>query len=404
MISVPTRVADEVRTPSQRHFRVESVDVVRGIIMIVMALDHTRDYFGDVTANPTNMATTTAALFFTRWITHICAPGFFLLTGVSAYLSGQRRGRGDLARFLLTRGLWLVLLELTVMRFIVQFNVDYQVTALIVLWALGWSMIALAGLIYLPTWAIATVGAVMIAGHNVLDSVQASSFGAFAPLWLVLHQPGILIAKESFTVFEAYPLIPWIGVTALGYALGQVFTWPADRRRALLLRLGLAVTLAFLVLRALNVYGDPRPWREQVSPLFTVFSFINTTKYPASLLFLLMTLGPILLLLRAFDGKTPRWLEPVRTIGKVPLFYFVLHFFLIHLAAVVAAYLRYDQVHWLFESPSLDRFPYTQPPGWPASLPVVYAVWIGVVLACYPLCRWYADLKSRRRSVWLSYL
>ena len=384
--------------------RVEAVDVVRGIIMILMALDHTRDYFGDVAANPTNLATTTPALFFTRWVTHVCAPTFFLLTGTGSYLSRRRRSTGDLSRFLLTRGLWLILLELTVVRFFWQFNVDYRLTVLTVLWALGWAMIVLGALVWLPVRIVGAVGITMILAHHLLDPVQASAFGAFAPLWSVLHSPNIILPGPDHVVFVAYALVPWVGVTAAGYALGALWEMPRERRRSLLLRLGVACIAAFVVLRAFNLYGDPRPWAPQATATFTVLSFLNLNKYPPSLLFLLMTLGPVLLVLRALDGRTPRALRPARVIGEVPMFYYMMHILLLHVAALFASVVRYGTARPAIESPTLDRFPMTQLPGWPAALPIVYVVWIGVVLALYPLCAWYAALKRRSRSRWLSYL
>jgi uncharacterized membrane protein len=195
-----------------------------------------------------------------------------------------------------------------------------------------------------------------------------------------------------------------VGVTALGYVLGQLYHWDAERRRKWLLGLGLGLTAGFVILRFINVYGDPVPWSLQESPVFTVLSFMNANKYPPSLLFLLMTLGPAMLLLRAFDGGMPSWLRPVLVYGKVPLFYFILHFLLIHLLAVAAAWIRFGDVSGLFQSPSLDRFPFTAPPGWPASLPVLYLIWAGVVLALYPVCRWYAGVKARQTDWWVSYL
>lgn len=384
--------------------RIESVDLLRGLIMILMALDHSRDFFGNFAANPTDLATASAPLFLTRWITHLCAPVFFLLTGTGAFLSLRHRTLGSLSRLLVTRGLWLLFLEAVVMRFMLQFNFDYQVTILTVLWALGWAMITLALLIHLPTWLTAAISIAMVAGHNLLDGIQASSFGALAPLWNVLHAPGFLINGEHHVVFVAYVLIPWVGVTALGYLLGQVYHWEAERRRKSLVRLGLILVAGFLVLRAINVYGDPVPWSPQKSSIFTVLSFLNVTKYPPSLLFLLMTMGPALLLLRAFDGGTPRWLRPALIIGKVPLFYYVLHFAVIHLLAVGVAWVRYGRIGWMFQSPSLDKFPFTAPANWDLGLPVVYLVWFGVVVAIYPLCEWYAGVKRRRRDWWLSYL
>ena len=388
-----------------RRARIESVDLVRGLIMILMALDHVRDFFGNLGASPTDLTTTTAGLFLTRWITHICAPVFFLLTGTGAWFSGRRRTRNGLARFLLTRGIWLLVLELVVMRFLLQFNVDYKVTIITVLWGLGWAMIVLAGLVYLPTWLIAVIGAVMIAGHNLLDGIQASSFGALAPVWNILHGPGFVINNPEHAVFVSYVLIPWVGVTALGYVLGQVYEWDAARRRRLLTRMGAALIAAFLVLRAINVYGDPVPWSAQKTSLFTVLSFINANKYPPSLLFLLMTLGPALLLLRAFDGGMPRRLRPALIYGKVPMFYFLLHFLLIHLLVLASAVIRYGNLNGMFDSPTLDTFPFTAPPGWAAPLPVIYLIWAAVVISLYPVCRWYAGVKARRADWWwLSYL
>ena len=380
--------------------RVESVDVVRGIIMIVMALDHTRDFFGIPGQNPTNLATASAALFLTRWITYFCAPVFFLLTGTGAALSLRRKSRGELSRFLLTRGLWLIFLEIVVLRcFSYQFNVDYRVTMLLVIWALGWSMITLAALIHLPTSIITAFGVILIAGHNLLDGATLSG-----PIWSILHQPGFVINNPANTVFVAYPLIPWIGVTAAGFALGAIYNWDVERRRAFLLRLGIGLTIAFLLVRGINVYGDASRWSSQPTTLFTALSFLNTTKYPPSLQFLLMTLGPAMLLLRAVDRGTPRFLRPALIIGKVPLFYYVLHFTLIHLLAVVVCYVRYGSAHWMFESPDLGKYPFTPPPDWGYSLPLVYLVWVLVVLAMYPLCRWFAGVKQRRQDPWLSYL
>ena len=294
--------------------------------MIVMALDHTRDFFGVITISPTDIARASAPLFLTRWITHICAPVFFLLTGAGASLARGRRTNGQLARLLVTRGFWLLVLELTVVRCIgFQFNFDYHVTLLIVLWALGWAMIALAPLVFLPPGAVATYGALMIALHNLLDGIPRSADPAIGALQAILHGPGMVFAAQEHVVFAAYPLIPWIGVTAVGFGLGALYR-DHPQRREFLLRVGLACCAAFVALRWLNVYGDPSRWSPQRSPLFTFLSFLNTTKYPPSLLFLLMTLGPAALLLAWLDRGTPRALRPALVYGRVPLFYFVLHF------------------------------------------------------------------------------
>lgn len=384
--------------------RIVSIDALRGLVIVLMALDHVRDFFGDIGAQPTNLATTTAALFFTRWVTHLCAPVFFLLTGTGAWLALRRMSTRELSRFLLTRGAWLLLLEVVVMRFALQFNVDYHVTILTVLWGLGWAMIVLALLVRLPLWVIGGFGAVLVLGHNALDGIAPSAFGALAPLWHLAHVPGIVYADAHSVVVVAYVLVPWVGVTALGFALGPVFDWDARRRRQWLWRAGLGLTLGFLALRALNVYGDPRPWSLQPSALWTVLSFLDLSKYPPSLLFLLMTLGPALLLLGFFDGGVPRLLRPVPTFGKVPLFFFIVHFYVIHLLALAACLVRYGNVAGMFRSPDLAHFPFTQPPGWNTGLPTVYALWIMVVVALYPLCRWYAGIKRRHHAWWLGYL
>src|ERR1700733_224595 len=254
--------------------RIESIDVVRGVIMILMALDHVRDFFGNSGLNPTDPATTTVPLFFTRWITHFCAPVFFLLTGTGAFLSSRQKTKRELSRFLFTRGLWLIFLELTVTRCLGwQFNFDYQVTLLLVLWALGWVMIVLSALVYLPASAVAAFGVVMIATHNLFDSVESSN-----PLWSILHSPNFIVNRPGHIGFVTYALVPWIGVTAAGYGLGQIYRWPSQRRKAFLLPLGLVLTAAFCVLRGINVYGDPLPWSRQRSAVFTVLSFLNTRK------------------------------------------------------------------------------------------------------------------------------
>jgi len=391
-------------TPAPARARIESVDLLRGVIMVLMALDHTRDYFG-APVNPTDIATTTVALFFTRWVTHFCAPVFFLLTGTGACLALRRRSVAGLSRFLLTRGLWLIFLELVVVRCLGwQFNFDYHLTAVTVLWALGWAMIVLSALVWLPASVVGIVGAVIIVTHNLFDGVQASSLGAFGPLWTALHAPGVLWTDGTHTVFAAYVLIPWVGVTAVGYSLGQVYRWEPERRRRFLVRMGIAAVVAFIALRAVNIYGDPSRWAHQRSALFTALSFINTTKYPPSLLYLLMTLGPALLFLRAVDGRTPRALQPALVFGKVPMFYYVLHIVLIHLIAVGVCVARYGSSHWMFESPTIDKYPITQPPGWPVPLPVVWLIWVCVVVLLYPVCRWFAGVKRRRTDWWLSYL
>ena len=390
----------EPSTLSVGRFRVESVDLLRGMVMILMALDHTRDFLGITRISPTDLTHSTASLFFTRWITHFCAPVFFLLTGTGAYLSLQRKSKRQLSRFLFTRGLWLIFLELTLFRCLgFQFNFDYHITLLNVLWALGWAMIVLSVLVHIPLLPTAALGIIMIVGHNLLDSIQSSN-----PLWAILHAPNFVLRTPQHAVFVAYPLIPWVGVTAVGYSLGLVYSWTSHRRKTFLLWSGVVLTAGFVILRAVNLYGDPARCVTQKSILFTVLSFLNATKYPPSLDFLLMTLGPALVFLWAVDGWIPRPLVPALVFGKVPMFYFLLHIPLIHLIAVVVCYVRYGQVHWMFESASISQFPITSPQGWGFSLPVVYLFWICIVFALYPLCNWFAGLKQRRSDLWLSYL
>jgi uncharacterized membrane protein len=248
-------------------------------------------------------------------------------------------------------------------------------------------------------------GGAMIVLHNLADAVAPASFGTLAPLWTILHRPGLLYAAPGHIVILAYPLIPWIGVMTVGYALGAVFGWEPERRRRVLLRAGIAMTLAFVALRAANVYGDPVPWSAQRNGAFTALSFLNLTKYPPSLLFLLMTLGPALLLLRAVDGRpVPALLRPAFIVGKVPMFYYLAHVLLLHLIALAVSFARYGTMRYMVESPTPDQFPVTQPPGWAMPLPLVYLIWIAAVTLLFPACRWYAGVKARSHNPLLSYL
>lgn len=369
--------------------------------MVLMALDHVRYFLTDVRVNPTDPATTTAALFATRWITHLCAPVFMFLAGAGARLSLARgRNQGALSRFLLTRGLWLVLLELTVARAAWQFNFDYGYTAALVLWALGWCMVALAALVHLPDRWIGALGGSMVLLHNLADGISAAELGRWSGVWKILHEPGTVDVAPGVTLFVLYPLVPWIGVMALGYVAGPIFSQEPGTRDRLCIRLGIGLTAAFLVLRWLNVYGDPAPWRPQASLGRTVLAFLDATKYPVSLAYLLMTLGPALLLVPLFD-RLRGWLaDALRVFGQVPLFFWLLHVPLIHGVAAGFSFARYGTViPWLVRNPPTD-----QPPDYGYGLPVVYLVTLGVAGVLYPVCRWFAGVKKRRRSAWLSYL
>jgi uncharacterized membrane protein len=381
--------------------RVESVDVLRGIVMIVMALDHVRDFVGPgVPGHGLDVEKIGAPLFFTRWITHFCAPVFVLLAGTGAFLQSARgKGRGELSRFLLTRGLWLVLLELTVVRFGWTFDPGYHMTPLQVIWAIGWSMVVLAGLVHLPVRAVGAIGIVIIALHNLLDGIMPERFGALAPLWSILHVASPLKLGTGRMAWVAYPLVPWIGVMAAGYALGAFLGEDPAARKKRLFSLGGALTLAFIALRAINLYGDPEPWSHQSSPFYTALSFLSCTKYPPSLLYLLMTLGPALVGLGLLEGREFPGKRAMLVFGRVPLFYYLLHLPFAHLMGGLLYLAWYGPVVL-----SWDTGPAATPPA-PFGLHVVYACTLLLVLLLYPLCRWFGDLKRRRRDLgWLSYL
>lgn len=390
--------------------RLDSVDFVRGVVMVVMALDHVRDFFHVYAKSfdPLDPSQTSTTLFFTRWVTHFCAPTFVFLAGTGAFLSSRRgKTKAELSRFLLTRGLWLVLLELTLVRYGWFFNFDYHVVIAQVIWAIGWSMVVLAGLVFLPTRAVAAFGLALIFLHNLLDGVSADSFGPLRGLWVVLHESNVVMPLPGVFAFVAYPLVPWVGVMAAGYAFGSLLTLEREKRRRVLLTIGGAAVALFVVLRAANVYGDPTPWVSQGrGAWYTLLSFLNTQKYPPSLLFLLMTLGPSIIAVALFDReREPGALaRPFIVFGRVPLFYYLLHVPLMHLVAVVFAYVKYGHAEWLFLNWPPPGAPQLQPEGYGYDLRVVYLVWLGVVAALYPLCRWFAGVKRRRRDAWLSYL
>src|SRR5688572_9128819 len=369
--------------------RVRSLDIARGLVMVLMAIDHVRVYAAVPAGGPA------PAVFFTRWITHFCAPGFVFFAGASAYLHrATLPGLGALSRFLLIRGVWLVVLELTLMRFAWTFNFDvinYNLAG--VLWMIGWSMVALAGLIWLPLTAVAALGLAIIAGHNLIDPYIRDLGRALADdpmrwLYQFLYFGGsVRVGDSGPRIAILYSLLPWIGVMAAGYAFGKVLGLPADRRRRVCLAIGAGSIALFVVLRAFNIYGDPRHWSPQ-QPL----SFLNTAKYPASLLFLLMTLGPLILLMPAFDRKG-RLTDVLQVFGRVPLFYYVLHIPLIHLAAIAVSIIRTGTVTpWLFGNHPLE--PPEPPDGYRWSLTLLYLVTAVCVGVLYVACRWYADRRK----------
>jgi len=365
--------------------------------MIVMALDHTRDYFSNVQFDPTDLSKTNAVLFLTRLVTHFCAPTFVLLAGISAFLYGNKRAsRKDLSWFLFSRGVWLIVLELTLVHWGWSFDVSGHSLMGQVIWAIGVSMITLAGLAWLPTPAILTFGLMLIAGHNLLDSIQPHTREAQTVLWKILHTGGAIELAPHYTFFVLYPVIPWIGIMAAGFAMGTVYLWPPERRRTFLLRLGVGLLLAFLVVRGINIYGDPHRWAAQPSPLYTLFSFVNNQKYPPSLDYILMTLGPAFLALAVLEQAKGKLASIAVTYGRVPMFYYLLHVPLIHALMILFAVIQYGKGAALFT-------PANPPPGYP--LFVVYLVWIAIVAFLYIPCRWFAGVKARHRDkAWLSYL
>lgn len=382
--------------------------MLRGLVMIIMALDHVRDYFhaGSFYVDPTDLSTTTPVLFFTRWITHFCAPVFVFLAGTSAFLYGARRQKTrEVSWFLLTRGVWLILLEVTVVNFAWTFDVGLSLHILQVIWAIGISMVVLSAAIYLPPKWLLALGVLLVGGHNLLDFYQADGANAAGVAWYLLHQQKLLALDSGAAIFFAYPVIPWIGLMFLGYLFGTWYHRDFDpaRRKSLLLWVGSAAVLLFVLLRSGNFYGDPSPWHPQQTLSFSVLSFLNTTKYPPSLLFLLMTIGPALLFLYATERVSNALSRAVVVFGRVPLFYYVIHLYLIHLLAVAAV--GYSGRPLSDMVLTADAFLSAKLADYGFTLPVVYLVWMGVTAALYPFCKRYNSYKSANRSKrWLSYL
>jgi uncharacterized membrane protein len=381
--------------------RVYSIDLLRGLVMIIMAIDHVRDYFhaDAFLYDPTDINRTTLPIFFTRFITHYCAPVFMLLSGTSAYLVGLRKGKMALTRFLVTRGLWLIFLELTIVNFGWFFDIQYQNTGFLVIWALGMAMIFLSIVIHLPKTLVLFISLAMIAGHNYFDSYHPGTL-----LWTFLHEPRVY-PWNGISVFALYPLIPWIGVMSLGYCLGSWYqkSFDAAKRKKLLLWTGIACTALFVALRYTNWYGDSVEWSKQSQAGLTLMSYLSLSKYPPSLLYLLVTLGPAFVFL-SFTEKASNWLgKRIQVIGRVPMFYYIVHIYLIHLAAMLAA--EFSTGHnwsdmllttWVSFEPKLIGFGF--------SLGIMYLIWFGLIVILYYLCKWYDGYKRSHRHWWLSYL
>ena len=394
--------------PSAKTARIDAVDLLRGLIMAIMMLDHTRDFAhrDALSFDPANVALTFPMLFFTRWVTHFCAPLFVFLAGTAVSFQGMRgRSKAELSRLLISRGLWLIAIELIVLRPLIFFNFHYGEVLffLQVIWAIGCSMVVLAAVIHLPRPGIILLSVVVIALHNTLDGFRPTHFAA---LWQVLHQPGPLFpfGPPGHVVFVVYPLVPWMAVISAGYAFGWIYREPESDRRRKLLLLGSGLVLGFVVLRSINVYGDPVPWTSQFGGIKTILSFLAVTKYPPSLLFLLMTLGAGVLFL-AFAERSARGRAAgvFITYGRVPFFFYVLQWAVAHCLAIAASWAAGKSTAYLFSN---FGFAGPLPPtnGIGFGLPVVYLLWLTGLVLLYPLCRWFAAVKARRRDWWLSYL
>jgi uncharacterized membrane protein len=407
-------------SPTGPRLRLDAIDFVRGAVMILMVLDHTRDFVHSdgLLGDPLNPATTTVWIYLTRWFTHMCAPTFVLLAGLGIGLRRQRAGSAGLAWFVVTRGLWLIVMEVTVVRIIGWGSVDYRgfLAHLQVIWAIGMSMVLLGALVRLPIGVVGAIGAAIALGHNLLDGIQVPAWmpwnGVPAPgvggaLWMLLHQSGFFPVggQDGPVVWSHYPLLPWFGVLCLGYALASVYAWPADRRRRALTTAALVMPLVFLVLRAWNLYGDPRPWTPQPTAIQTAMAFLNVQKYGPSLDFLLIMLPAGLLGLARLEGTSlvGGLGGAVVTFGRVPFFFYVLQWIASHLAGIVVTAIYGGELAPYFMH-LIEILALPQPPRIGGPFWLVYVCWVLIVLALYPLCRWFAGVKARRRDWWLSYV
>ena len=392
---------------SPAKYRIESIDLLRGVVMVIMALDHTRHYFhlGAFENSPTDLTVTTPVIFFTRFITHFCAPVFVFLAGTSAFLYGSKKTKPALFKFLITRGFWLIFVELAIMSFIWYFDIHYTNFYLQVIWAIGISMIILAILIHLPPKILLVVGLLLVCGHNLLDGVTVEGKSITSLIWYLLHQESFIKFSENFVLMVGYPVLPWIGVMVLGYCFGRFYSkdFEVATRKKWLLRLGLGAIVLFLILRGTNVYGDLVPWTTQKNITYTILSFLNVTKYPPSLSFLLITLGPALLFLYATETIKNKFTDFFLVFGRVPFFYYILHLLVIHLFALLG--LMITGGDWRIMILSGDVFTNGKLGSYGYPLWVVYLIWIGIVLLLYPLSKRYMIYKTNNKDKWwLSYL
>jgi len=393
--------------PLRTSYRIDSIDLLRGLVMIIMALDHTRDFFHKDawTDDPLNLATTTPILYFTRWITHLCAPIFVFLAGSGAYFQSLRKSKKQLSLFLIKRGLWLFFIEIVVLNFAFSFDVHYRLFVLQTIWSIGISMIILGLMIWLPYIAIFLTALLIVLGHNILDFYEKNNP---SPGWWydLIHRPGQHTLWDNHSLFIFYPFLPWAGLMMMGYCFGKLFLkFEGVDRKKMLLWLGFGVIAFFILLRATNAYGDPGHWSTQKNGLYTFFSFMKVQKYPPSLLYMCATVG-IGILFLALTGNIKNGLTKFITVyGRVPFLYYILHFFLIHLVSAICYLSRGHSFAEGLKAQQGGFVPQFLAPGEGYSLLTVYIIWICIVLSLYPVCKWFSDYKQAHRDKWwLSYL
>lgn len=384
--------------------RIPSIDIVRGLVMVIMALDHIRELLHThaITNNPVDLATTTPALFASRWITHLCAPTFVFLSGVSVYLSARRKTLAAMRRFLITRGLWLILLEFTIINFMVWFDVHFRILMLQVIAAIGAGFIVLALLLKLPPRVLGWIGLLIIFLHNLLQFVPPSESSFLNVLRNILFTPGIQNVSPHFQFFTAYPIVPWIAIMLVGYSFARVYDKEEKQRNQVLFNTGIAALGLFVLLRLVNIYGDPAPWSQQKNFLFSVLSFFNVTKYPPSLLFILLFLGICCMLLR-FAESWPKGIQKLLSIyGQVPMFYYLLHWMMIRITTIILIYAQ----GFTWGDMQTTPFGFGRPAaGFGLGLVGVLVIWVVIVALLYPLCKWYAGYKKNHPSTfWSRYL
>ena len=397
-------MSDVITEPKHR---IQSIDILRGVVMLIMAIDHVRDFF-HVTAftdSPTNLATTTPELFFTRWITHFCAPTFVFLSGTSAWLAGQKKTKKEISSFLIKRGFWLIFIELAVLTLAFTFNPLYNLFILQVIWAIGWSMIILGFLVRISIKIIIAVGIVLVFGHDLIDYITIPQQGTehtLMSIFFTAFGTRFQYGNQRF-IFDLYAILPWTGIMCLGYWFGTIFrrNYDAVKRRKLILNLGFCVTIFFIIIRFINLYGDPAHWSTQRNGLYTLLSFLNVSKYPPSLCYTCMTIGPALIFLSLIATVQNKATRVLSMYGRVPFFYYILHFYLIHTICVILFFATGHTSKDIIDQNTPFLF---RPQYFGFNLWIVYAIWLFVILVLYKPCKWFDQYRKSHREWWLSYL